>query len=131
MVERARATYLLMRLGAAFALLYPALDAWFEPYTWVGYLPSFVRGYVPDITLLHLFGVVEIVLALWILSGIKIFWPSTAATVLLVSIVVFNPHEFPVLFRDLSIASLTFALALMQAQKARAHTESLEFKKQM
>ncbi|MBI2004976.1 hypothetical protein HYS79_02335 [Patescibacteria group bacterium] len=131
MVKRARATYLLMRLGAAFALLYPALDAWFEPYTWAGYLPSFARGYVPDTALLNLFGVVEITLALWILSGIKIFWPSIVATGLLISIVVFNPHEFSVLFRDLSIASLTFALALMQAQKTSTPTESLEFKKQL
>jgi len=127
MVERALATYILMRLGAAFALLYPALNALFEPYTWAGYIPSFVRlparavG-VPDITLLHAFGVVEVVLALWILSGIKIFWPSITATVLLVAIVIFNPHEFPVLFRDLSIASLTFALALMQVQSSRVHT---------
>lgn len=131
MLKRARATYLLMRFGAAFALLYPALNAFFEPYTWLGYFPAFARGFISDLVLLYAFGVVEIVLALWILSGIKIFWPASMATALLVAIVVFNPHEFPIVFRDLSIASLTLSLALMQAQNARTHGEDLECKKQL
>lgn len=63
--------------------------------------------------LLHLFGVVEIIIGLWLLSGYKIFLPALAATGMLLGIVVFNFSQFDVLFRDLSIAALTFALALM------------------
>lgn len=116
----AKASYFLLRAGVAFAFLYPAISGWFEPYTWAAYVPQFARGYVDDLLLLHAFGAVEILLALWILSGWKIFWPSLAAAFLLVFIVVVNPSEFPILFRDLSIAALALALALMHVPR---HTE--------
>src|SRR3989344_2757408 len=110
----------LLRAAAAFAFLYPAVSAWFEPYAWLGYVPEFVRGYVDDMVLLHAFGAVEIIIALWLLSGWKIFWPALAATAILLVIVVANPHEFPILFRDLSLAGLTLALAF------RSYTKTFE-----
>lgn len=113
----ARFAYLLLRAGAAFAFIYPPISALFEPYTWIGYFPAFTRGYVDEVYMLHAFGIVEVVIALWILSGWKIFWPSLLATAMLLAIVIFNPAEFPVLFRDLSIAALTFSLAIMNLPK--------------
>lgn len=103
---------LLMRLGVAFAFLYPAFDAILNPDSWIGYFPRFLQGFVPDAVLLHSFGVVEIIIALWILSGKKIFLPSLAATAILLFIVVFNAGEFEILFRDLSIAVIAFGLAI-------------------
>ena len=107
----ARTAYLLLRVGAALAFLYPPLSAVFgDPYTWLGYFPPFTQGYVPDLLLLH---VVEVVIGLWILSGYKIFVPAMLATAMLLGIVAFNLSQFDVLFRDVTIACLTFALALM------------------
>ncbi len=108
-----KASLLLLRIGVAFAFLYPPISAFFEPYSWLGYIPSFARGIVDEMLLLHAFGVVEILLALWILSGWRIFWPSLAAAAFLVVIVVVNPPEFPVLFRDLSIAAAAVSMALL------------------
>ena len=104
---------LLLRLGVAFSFLYPPINAFFEPNSWIGYIPSFARGFGDELLLLHAFGVVEIILALWILSGVRIFWPSLAAAALLIIIVVVNPSEFPILFRDLSIAAMAVSLALL------------------
>ena len=104
---------LALRIGVAFALLYPPLNALADPLAWIGYFPPFMRGFVPDEVLLHAFGIVEVIMALWILSGWRIFWPSAAATVMLVGIVVFNPTNFQVLFRDLAIAASIFALAVV------------------
>ena len=101
----------LLRAAVAFAFLYPALSGIFEPYTWIGYIPSFAKGFVDDVVLLHMFGTVEVILALWILSGWRIFWPSLAAAAILIVIVFVNPQEFPILFRDLSIAAAALALA--------------------
>lgn len=116
-MHQARFSYLLLRLGAAFAFLYPPVSALFEPYNWIGYFPSFARGYVDEMVMLHAFGIVEVIIAIWILSGWKIFWPSIAATMMLVAIVAFNWSEFPVLFRDLSIAAMTFSLAIINMRK--------------
>jgi hypothetical protein len=111
-----RSTYpdILLRLGLAFAFLYPAIDAWFNPFTWLGYVPSFAYILWPwsHLVFLHLFGAAEILLALWVLSGWKIGVPSALMGFLLLLIVVVNPNQFEVVFRDLAIAAAAFALAL-------------------
>lgn len=119
----ARFAYLLLRLGVAFAFVYPAISALSEPYTWLGYMPPFVLALaaslgVSDMVVLHLFGVLEVVVALWILSGWRIFWPALFASGLLLAIVALNWSEFPILFRDVSLAAMSFALALMNWPKA-------------
>ena len=116
--HHARTAYLLLRVGAALAFLYPPFSALTgDPYTWLGYFPPFVQGYLPDLVLLHAFGVIEIIIGLWILSGYKIFIPAMLATAMLLGIVAFNLSQFDVLFRDVTIACLTFALALMHWPK--------------
>jgi uncharacterized membrane protein YphA (DoxX/SURF4 family) len=112
MMGRERIVDLILRVGLAFSFLYPPLDALVDPYTWIGYFPSFMHGYVPDMVLLHGFGTLEVVVALWLLSGWKIFWPSLVALVLLLAIVVFDNSDFQILFRDLTIASIAFALII-------------------
>jgi uncharacterized membrane protein YphA (DoxX/SURF4 family) len=103
----------ILRIGLAFAFLYPPIDAIFDPYSWLGYFPSWMHGYVPDMVLLHGFGVVEVLVALWILSGCRIFLPSCVALLMLLAIVIFDGGgQFEILFRDLSIASIALALAV-------------------
>lgn len=112
--------FLILRIGVAFAFLYPPISALSAPESWIGYFPSFLFGYVSDEILLHTFGVVEAVIALWILSGKYIFWPSVAACAMLVGIVAFNMPNFEVVFRDLSIAASAAALALLAKTRQKA-----------
>src|SRR4051812_23062028 len=105
----------ILRIGVAFAFLYPAIDSFLDPFAWIDYFPQFLTNAVgqvgiSSVLLLQIFAVVEIVIALWILSGWKIFIPSLAATALLVGIVAFNLQEFQLLFRDLAIAAASVAL---------------------
>ena len=122
---------LLMRAGVAFAFLYPPLDALLDPYSWIGYLPQFARlpagqagGFVPDLVLLHSFGALEVVIALSILFGKKIFWPSLVATAILIAIVLLNLQDFQVVFRDISIAAMSLALALDALRRPEFTLES-------
>lgn len=119
-MTRERIARLGLRAGVAFAFLYPPLNAFVDPYAWIGYFPTFLKGYVPDLVLLHAFGVVEAIVALWILSGWRIFWPSLAACAMLLAIVMFNPSNFQVLFRDISIAVMALALAVLSWSNGRA-----------
>ncbi|PIR83722.1 hypothetical protein COU18_03545 [Candidatus Kaiserbacteria bacterium CG10_big_fil_rev_8_21_14_0_10_51_14] len=112
-MNREKIAHVSLRIGVAFAFLYPPFNALSDPNAWIGYFPVFVKGYVPDEVLLHAFGIVEVVIALWILSGWRIFWPSVAATAMLLGIVILNPTNFQVLFRDLAIAAIPFALAVI------------------
>ncbi|HWP61592.1 MAG TPA: hypothetical protein VN495_03240 [Candidatus Paceibacterota bacterium] len=108
---------LVLRAGLAFAFLYPPLNALSDPNSWLGYFPHVVRAAaesagIPDLLLLHGFGVVEIVIALWLLSGWRIFWPSCVALLMLAGIVFFDFADLQILFRDISIAAIALALAI-------------------
>ena len=103
---------LMLRAGVAFAFLYPAINALSNPDSWIGYFPAFMRGIVADPVLLHSFGAVEVVVAVWLLSGWKVYYPAAVATVMLVAIVLFDFSQFEVVFRDLSIAAAAAALAV-------------------
>ena len=67
----------LLRIALAFAFLYPAYGFWTNPNDWLGYIPLFVRtiGFSQDVLLMLIAGL-HLVLALWILSGWRIFIPS-------------------------------------------------------
>lgn len=108
-----RSVDIFLRLGVAFAFLYPPINAVFDPYAWIGYFPGFLRDILPGLGVLHAFGIVEVAIGLWILSGKRVFLPSLIATVMLVVIVLFNLNDFQVIFRDLSIAFMALALAVM------------------
>ena len=113
-----RTADLLLRLGVAFSFLFPPINAFIYPHDWVGYFPVFLRDLVvPEMVLLHVFGAVEIVIGLWILSGKRIFVPSLVATATLLGIVLVNIGDFQVLFRDLSIATAALALAVLNRPK--------------
>jgi hypothetical protein len=108
---------LLLRVGLAFSLIYPAVAAFYTPTSWIGFFPSFVQDIVGNdealTYLLHGFGVLEIVLGLWILTGRNIFYPSTAVAWILFFIVAFNISLLDILFRDIPIMLMALALALM------------------
>jgi uncharacterized membrane protein YphA (DoxX/SURF4 family) len=105
--------HIILRIGIAFALLYPPFAALGDPISWASYFPPFFHSLPIDlIFLLHAFGVLEVVLALWILSGWRIRVPAALTTMLLLAIIMLNLNQFDVLFRDLSIAAMTLALTL-------------------
>lgn len=103
---------LLLRLGVAFAFLYPAISSLVDPTSWIGYVPSWVTVIMPRETFLPLFSVFEILVACGTLFLGSMLPPILAGATLL-SIVAFNPSEFPVTFRDVAIACMAFALALI------------------
>jgi len=110
---------LLMRVAVAFAFIYPAISAWFDPDSWIGYFPGFVLDLAGSNTefLLHGWGLLEIALALWVLFGVRVYIPSTIMAVALIAVVIANPGQFPILFRDISIALAALSLALVNKHK--------------
>lgn len=111
---------LLLRIALAFSFAYPALAAVFDPYAWIGYLPAVASTLAPgmEMLLLQIWGLVEIALALWVLFASRVFIPSTLMMLGLLAVVVANPGQFPILFRDLSIALAGAALVWMHRPHA-------------
>ena len=110
----------ILRAGLAFSFLYPAIDSFFHPDTWIGFFPGWLIAINPvDIaTLSLLFAGLEIVIALGILFARDPFYPTSAAVVVLASIVVFNWSALDIIFRDISIISMAIALILLRDQKS-------------
>ncbi|MHB8710034.1 MAG: DoxX family membrane protein [Minisyncoccota bacterium] len=102
----------LLRVAIAFAFLYAGVDSFIDPNAWVSFFPSFALAIIPGTLLLPIWGVVEIIIALWILSGKHIFIPSLFAATALVAIVLFNISLMQIVFRDLALACVALALAL-------------------
>ncbi len=103
----------LIRIGVAFSFIYAAIAGFVEPDAWIGYFPPFAQNiFTNSNLLLDIFGVVQIVIALWILSNKKIFLPSLAATFLLLGIIVFNWGAMDIMFRDVSIMFAALALVV-------------------
>ncbi len=109
---------LLLRVGVAFAFVYPAVSAFFNPLAWVGYFPVFVGDIIPIGIALSIFELIEIAVAAWILFGKNIFVPSLIATVLLLAIVVVNFQQMDVVFRDIPIAAMSLILALKYSKSS-------------
>jgi len=108
----------LLRFGIGFAFFYAAVSAILDPATFAGYFPRFVPVTVVTGTLLPVFALYEAGLAACLLAGRHTFVVSLLATLTLVSIVLFNPGAFDVLFRNVAIASASAALAV-QARPLR------------
>lgn len=105
---------LILRIGLAFAFFYPAISAFFNPSAWIGYFPQFAHTLIPnDVFLLHAFGVLEIAIGIWLLSGKRVFYPSVIAAILLFLIVILNFSQMDIVFRDLSILAMAIALAII------------------
>lgn len=110
--RREKISSLILRLGLAFAFIYAGVAGFIDPNSWIGWFPPFARGFVPDTTLLAIWGVFEIVLALWILSGKNIFWPSLVASLSLAGLILTNLSQMDVIFRDVTILAVAVALAI-------------------
>ncbi|MEX0933893.1 MAG: hypothetical protein WD003_01355 [Candidatus Paceibacterota bacterium] len=114
---------LILRVALAFAFLYPALAGFISPQDWVGYFPLFLLDTFPEMTLLVVFEVFEILLALWILSGWKPILANSIAAISLLLIVAFNLPQIAILFRDIPLIGIALVLILLERN---ARINSLE-----
>ncbi len=119
----------LLQFAIAFAFLYPPISALKEPDAWIGYFPAFVQSLpIPELVLLHVFGLMEFIIGVWLLSGKNIFYPALASALILTLIVIFNLSQMDVVFRDISLILAALALALQNApgnKKTTTHDPTL------
>lgn len=103
----------LLRIGLATMFLYAAISSFLQPTEWLGYLPGFVSSMFDGELVLKLFSVVEIALAVWLLSGVYTRYAALLAAVMLIGITVSNFSLLAISFRDIGLAFAALALALL------------------
>lgn len=102
----------LLCFGLAFSFLYAGIAGIVEPSNWIGYFPPFLRDLLSDNTLLWSWGLFEIVVGFWILSGKHIFIPSLLASLSLIGLIATNLGAMDIIFRDISILAISVALTI-------------------
>lgn len=112
-MRKVRLASLILRLGLAVVFLYPAIAAFIDPNSWIGFLPIFLRRIIPEKTLLLLFSLYEIVLASWLLSGKKVFYAAVISAMTLFAIIITNIGVMDIIFRDVAILAAALALATL------------------
>lgn len=108
---------LILRIALAFVFLYAAVSSFISPNDWIGYMPKFMRGIVPDQVLLGGFSLFEIALSAWLLCGLYAKYAALLAAAMLAGIVVLNPALLPITFRDIGLFIAALALYAEESGK--------------
>ncbi len=99
-----------LRVGLAFVLLYAAVSSLFNPQDWIGYFPHFLFSFLPSQFLLTGFSAMQIILAVWLLSGWRLQRAALLSALMMAGITVFNLNVFEVTFRDVGLFFMAVAL---------------------
>ena len=106
-----------IRTGLATVFLYAAVSSFLQPDAWVGFFPFWLQNIIPGKILLSLFAIFQIGLALWLLTGKRMFEAGIVSAITLLAILIFNLGALDIVFRDVAI--LLSALALVALEHAR------------
>lgn len=106
---------LLLRIGLAFVFTYAAISLSLNPAQGMNYVPKFVTTILPASTFLSLFGIFEIILSLWLLSGKLSKYSGLLSALTIFGITALNLESFGVLFRNVAIFFAGLSLATMQS----------------
>jgi hypothetical protein len=112
-----------LRFGLAFVFVYAAVEIYFHPANFLKYVPDFILDQVPLDLFLLSFGIIEIALAVWLLSGWKGVYPAVMSLLMIAGIVIFNMEHFQILFRNIAIGFAALALAMLEITKDKSARE--------
>lgn len=104
---------LFTRFGIGFAFLYAAISGFLNPNAWIGFLPNFLTFIASKELLLPIFGVYEILLALWLFANKQIYYAAIVSAATMFGIIVFNLGSLDIIFRDVAIFFSAIALIIL------------------
>ena len=107
----------LLQIGLAAVFLYAGISSLKTPGDWVGYLPAYLTGSISAFTLVKILAFYELVLAGWLLSGKYLKPVALLSAVTLGSILVVNPHQLIVTFRDIGLVFMALSLMVLAADE--------------
>lgn len=108
---------LFLRIGIAFVFLYAAGSSFINPTSWVGYFPPFLTKVIDSNVLLPAFSLFEVILGLWVLSGIKLFYSSIVSSLALFGIIIANYNIMDIVFRDVGLMFASFSLIFLSLKE--------------
>lgn len=110
-----RLSTIFLRMGLATVFIYAALGSTLSPNNWIGYLPPFFTAMFPAPSVLMVFSIVELALAVWLLSGVYVRYAALVSFFMLGGIVLSNFALLDISFRDIGLMFAALALACLPA----------------
>jgi uncharacterized membrane protein YphA (DoxX/SURF4 family) len=117
------AASLILRVGLAFTFAYAAIGAFRSPEAWISYVPGFISNVVSAKLALDLISVSQIVLAIWLLTGIYVSLAALVSIGFLAGIIIFNPATFLITFRDVALIAASLALISLDVENIKNSTK--------
>ena len=103
-----------LRIGLSFVFAYAAIEVYTHSENFLKYLPDMVQDLIDPKYFLPAFGIGEIILALWLLSGWNVHYAALISSALMVGIILPNLDSFHILFRNVAIGFAALALASIE-----------------
>ena len=107
---------IILRLGLTFVFFFAAATSLLSPESYSKFVPTLVTQFVPVNVFLMAYGVFEILLGLWLLSGKGSFYSGMLAALLLFTLTVFNLQEINILFRNVAIICAALSLVALSRE---------------
>lgn len=105
-----KAAVLVLRLGLAFVFAYAAISAFQTPDAWLPYMPSALTKLLHGNESLHVFSIIQLALAVWLLLGKYVKLAAAVAALMLAGVVVSNFASMLIVFRDVGLLCMAAAL---------------------
>jgi uncharacterized membrane protein YphA (DoxX/SURF4 family) len=116
----------LLRIGLAIVFVYAAVSSLTSPNEWLGFLPPFIATSAFAPTFLILFSIGELVLSVWLLSGKFVEYAAVLAALAFIGILVAQPSAFSTTFRDVGLAFMALALAVLESPQLKKFLQKTE-----
>lgn len=101
----------LLRIGVAFALLYPAVMSFVSPEKWIGRLPAVISSFMAPKTFLMLLAAYEILFAILILIKPDPGWIAGIVFLTFALTAVFTYSDFDLVYQNVTMGLAALALA--------------------
>ena len=109
----------LLRIGLAFVYGYVSVEMFVDPSSFLKYVPQFMQQIMPLNIFMVSFGIFEILLTLWLLSGKGTEYAGIISAFLMIAIIVPNTAYFSILFRNVAIGFASLALTTLDYRRQR------------
>lgn len=123
-ISHERIATFFLQAGLAFVLFYAAISSLYEPDAWISYIPSFTTSIIPANASLVAVSFFQIILGVWLLSGIYARYAALVTTALIAGLVIFNLNELIITFRDTGLILAALALFFLTSGDPRESTGS-------
>jgi len=107
----------ILRWGLAFVFFYAAVASLLRPYGWSSYLPGFLLTVIPARWLLSLLAVYELILAVLLFIGRKLYWVSILSVISFAAAVIFNLNLLDAVFENVGLAFASLVLFELVREK--------------